>query len=217
MSSDKSYRALRAIWEKVSVQAPDGRRYLIFKSKEDLEYLYCTGFVDEAKYPCEEWVNSFPDSLTPIGAYMVSEDQWMDKVKYHYSGPVGVPFDPMELREGDWAEEEMQKLIREKILPSIFFTAEEFQKILDESKKRGLLVDGKYRITKAIKEDLLGVLNEFPSPRRARELAVAEARQSAVGAPASARPTSGYEKGIPASQQAAEKLRDLLSKSPRKF
>src|SRR5262245_49460505 len=125
MSSDKSYQALRAIWDKVAVQAPDGKKYIIFKSRTDLDYLYCTGFVDETKYKPDEWVEAFKDSLMPNNAYLVNEDQWLDKVKYHYWGPVGLPWDPMELREGAWEEKEFRAMIKEKIMPQIFFTPEE--------------------------------------------------------------------------------------------
>ena len=104
MSSEKSYQALRAIWDKVAVQAPDGKKYLIFKSRTDLDYLYCTGFVDEAKYKPDDWVGAFSDSLMPNGAYMVNEAQWLDKEKFHFWGPVGVPWNPLELREGEWTE-----------------------------------------------------------------------------------------------------------------
>lgn len=215
MSSEKSYQALRSIWDKVAAQAPDGKKYLIFKSRTDLDYLYCTGFVDEAKYKPSDWVEAFSDSLMPNGAYMVSEAQWLDKVKYHFWGKVGLPWNPMELREGEWSDAEFGTMIKDKILPQIFFTPEEFEKVLGEAKKNGLMVGGKYMVTKLVKENLVDLLNNYPSPRRAREIDVAALTgQTAAGPGVAATPgqKSGFTQGVSPSQKAADRLSQLLSK-----
>jgi hypothetical protein len=214
MSSEKSFQALRAIWDKVAVQAPDGKKYLVFKSRTDLDYLYCTGFVDETKYKPSDWVDAFSDSLMPNGAYMVSEGQWLDKVKHHFWGPVGLPWNPLELREGVWEEKEFRAMIDEKIMPQIFFTAEEFEKVLSEAKKNGLTVNGKYMVTKVVKQNLIDLLNDYPSPRRAREMDVAALKgQLATGGTAAGQTQkSGFAKGTSPSQQAADRLSQILSK-----
>jgi len=214
MSSDKSYQALRAIWDKVAAQAPDGKKYIIFKSRTDLDYLYCTGFVDETKYSSEDWVNAFSDSLMPNKAYLVSEEQWLDKVKYHFWGKVGTPWNPLELREGAWEEAEFRAMVKEKILPQIFYTEAEFEKILAEAKKSGLVMGGKYMITKAVKENLLDLLNNYPSPRRAREMDVAALKGQPLsgGSPAGQAQKSGFSQGLSPSQKAADRLSQLLSK-----
>ncbi len=202
MSSDKSDRALRAIWDKVSVKAEDGQRYILLKNRDDIEYLYCSGFVDETKFGIQKWVDSFADALMPNSAYLLDEHQWMDKVQFHYSGPVKAPFDPMQLREGEWTEDEMQELIREKILPSIYLTADDFGKIFEEAKKQGLMTDGRYIINRATKEGLLDLINDCPSPRRCRELSVAELQTTQAASPAASQ--------VPPSRQATERLQQLL-------
>lgn len=207
MPFEKSHPALKAIWEKVSVRAPDGKNYLLFKNRKDLEYLYCTGFVDVDRYPLDEWVETFSDSLMPNGAYMVTEEQWMDKVRFHYSGPVGRPFDPMTLREGEWSEEEIRTLIREKILPSVYITADQFEKVIEDVKQGPYYVNGKFLINQAVKADLLTTLNNYASPRRIRELAVVEAGEGSGRTEG-----KGFVKGPTPSQQAAERLSQIISK-----
>lgn len=212
MSSDKSYQALRSIWDKVAAQAPDGKKYIIFKSRTDLDYLYCTGFVDETKYSPTDWVNAFSDSLMPNNAYLVTEEQWLDKVKYHFWGKVGVPWNPMELREGEWTETEFRAMVKDKILPQIFHTPEEFEIILSDAKKSGLMIGGKYMITKLVKENLLDLLNNYPSPRRAREMDVAALTGKTASGPGTPAQKSGFVQGVSPSQKAADRLSQLLSK-----
>ncbi len=214
MSSDKSFRALKEIWDSVSIKTPDGKQFILFKKREDIEYQYCSGFVNESEFSLEEWVDSFSDSRMPNGMYLVSEEQWMDKVRFHYSGPVSDPFDPLTLREGEWSEEEMDELVREKILPSIYLSAEDFGKVFEAAKRHGLSVNGHYRINQATKEGLLDLINDCPSPRRVRELLRAEVRASRKGSTGLSQGigATGFTKGPSASQVAAERLGQLLKK-----
>lgn len=220
MPSAQAQKALKEIWDATSVAAPDGNRYLLFKGRDDLIYLYCCGFVDEAKFTVEDWVDAFEDSLMPTGAYMVGEPQWMAKSSFRYEGPVGRPFDPYSIREGEWSEAEMQALIKEKILPSVWFNEEEFRKIMEMAKTDGFYLNGKYRITPAFKADLLYLLNTYPSARRVREMRLDEAwarqmQKESPGAFGKAAKTSGFTTGKTPSEQAAERLTELVSKKGR--
>src|SRR5579885_1144140 len=93
-------RAVRAIWDQVAPPGTNGKKVITFADRNDLVYLFCTGFVDERKFTLHDWVDSFQESLQEDNSYAVSEAQWMSKAKFRYSGPVGQPFDPMLLREG---------------------------------------------------------------------------------------------------------------------
>ncbi len=216
MSSDTSYKALKEIWARVSIKAPDGKNYILFKVRDDIVYLYCTGFVDEKKHTLKEWVEAFDDSRMPNGMYMVGEDQWMDKVRFRYSGPVGQPFDPMSVREGDWPEAAMEKLIQEKILPAVYFTEPEFRSIWNEARAT-FYKDGIYRISAAVKNDLKSLLDSYPSPAQVRALGILEAKlnlgqiSGAAGLPKAGTSTA-YAQGPTPSQVAAGKLAALLSK-----
>lgn len=220
MPSQKSVRAMKEIWDTTSIPAPDGNRYLLLKNEDDLIYIYACGFVDEGKFRWEEWVDSFVDSLMQNGAYMVSEVQWMDKVRFRYEGEIGKPFDPYLVREGDWPEEEFWKLFREKVLPSVYFTEEELKKIFDMGKGNGFFKNGKFRMSQELKADLLHLLNTYPSPQRVREMRLSEAwARKLKGSPlpmpgraASATPGGVFFSGKTPSEQAAQKLTEILSK-----
>lgn len=210
MSLEKSLRALQSIWDGVAAKAPDGNKCIFFNSRTDIEYLYATGFVDEKQFSLQEWIDSFSDSLQPDGRYLVNEIQWMDKARYRYSGPVGAPFDPMTLREGEWTEEEIKSLAKEKLFPSVYFSVENFEKIMEDVKKGPYYVNGKFIVNQAVKADWAWILNEYPSPRRIREMRLMEARTAAH--PTGQKGPSRFTSEPPPSQKAAERLRAILSK-----
>ncbi|HEX5038306.1 MAG TPA: hypothetical protein VFX30_14205 [bacterium] len=205
--SDAAIKAVKAIWAAVSQAGPDGKKYLTFVSRTDLVYLFCTGFVDESKHTVHDWVESFKDSLQPDGSYRLSEEQWMDKARFRYCGPVGRPFDALLIKEGEWQEKEMETLIRLHILPAVYFTEKEFRSIFDEARE-SFFSGGVYKITRAVKEDLKKLIDMYPSPAQVRALGLAEARAERSG-----QKGSGYSTGQAQSQVAAQRLSDLLNRS----
>ncbi len=211
MSSEKSYKTLQSIWEKLAKPAKDGKKSLTFKDRSDLVYLYSTGFVDEKQCSLKDWVKAFDDSRLGDGSYALNEGQWMDKVKYHYAGPIGVPFDPLQLREGDWTPADMEQLIKEKILPSIYFTEAEFRKIFEEVKPTFFL-NGLYKLSPAVKKDLKELIDLIPSPSQVRALGVAEARGRLSPGGKAGGPSSGFSKGPSQSEMAAQRLANILLK-----
>ncbi len=214
MASDKSIHVLRAIWERLSKPGPAGKKFLILKHRNDIVYLYSTGFVDESQITLLDWVKAFEDSLQKDGSYLITEEQWMDKAPYHYSGPVGTPFDAMTLREGDWSEADMETLLREKILPATYFTESEFRRIFNEAKPT-FFSGGVYKISPAVKKDLKELLELCPSPAQVRALGVLEARkQPAPSSPPT--PRSGFASGPSQSEVAAQRLANLLSQGGKK-
>lgn len=211
MSSEKSYKTLQSIWDKLSKPAKDGKKWLTFRDRNDLVYLYSTGFVDEKQYTLQDWIKAFDDSRQADGSYLIAEGSWMDKVKFHYAGPIGVPFDPLDLRDGDWTEADMEKVIVEKILPSIYFTEAEFRKIFDEVKPTFFL-NGVYKLNSAVKKDLKELIDLIPSPAHVRALGVAEARGRASPGSKSAGVSTGFSSGPSQSEAAAQRLANILLK-----
>lgn len=211
MSSEKSYRTLQSIWDKLSKPGKEGKKWLAFKDRNDLVYLFSTGFVDESQYSLQDWVKAFEESRQPDGSYLISEGQWLEKVKYHYSGPIGVPFDPMMLREGDWTDQQMELLIKEKILPAIYFTEAEFRKILEEVKPT-FYANGVYKISAPVKKDLKELIDMIPSPAQVRALGVSEARGQMSSGSNSGQNPSGFSKGPAQSELAAQRLASILLK-----
>jgi len=215
-----------SIWEQTAQVLPDGKKYIIWRNRFDLDYLYITGFVDVDRHSKDEWFASFDDSLKPDGSYQVTPDQWLAKRKYRYVGPVGEAFDPLSLREGDWEPEELEKLLKETILPATTVAEEHFRKGFDKVRNTAF-VGGKFRLNRVFKFSLKQLFLNYPSPRRLRELAVAEAREQIFGKrPAAKAPgvspgvpaksqSSGYQQGPSKERTTADQLSRLLWKGPK--
>lgn len=208
--SEKSIKAVRAIWDKVAQPGPDGKKYVFFVNRNDLVYLFCTGFVDEARHTLHDWVDSFKDSLQENGSYMVNGAQWMDKARFRHSGPVGQPFDPLQLRDGKWSEQEIEAMIKTHLLPAVYFTEKELRAIWDEAKETFYL-NGSYHVTTEVKKDLRMMIDRYPSPAQVRAIGLAEVRAQASG-----KMGSGFAAGPAQSQVAAQRLADLLGNSAGK-
>lgn len=217
MSLEKSQKILKAMWEKVAKPGADGKKYIIIKNRTDLEYHYWSGFVDDDQFTVQDWIAAFQDSLLPNGMYLVNEPQWMDKASYHYSGPINAPYDPMTIREGEWTEEDLEKLVWENIKPCVYFSKEDFGKVIAEAKKSMPRSNGNYVISNALKKDWLEFMNTYASPKRVLQMGVAQLRaakgQAASGGPAVA--GSGFVQGPGPSQQVADKLSQLIAKRER--
>lgn len=205
--NDAAIKAVKAIWSAVAQTGSDGKKYITFVGRNDLVYLFCTGFVDESKHTLHDWVESFKEAAQPDGSYRLSEEQWMDKARFRYCGPVGRPFDPLLIKEGDWPEKDMELLIKSHILPAVYFTEKEFRSIFDEAKE-SFFSAGVYKITREVKEDLKKLIDMYPSPAQVRALGLAEARAERSG-----QKGSGYTTGQAQSQVAAQRLSDLLNRS----
>jgi hypothetical protein len=145
---------------------------------------------------------------------LVTEEQWMAKVPYHYSGPIHPPYDPMSIREGEWSEGELEELLWEKLKPCVYFTKEEWGKIIGEVKRTVPKKDGKFLISKQLKQDWTNFVNTYASPRRILQLGVAQLR-AAQTAPASPGSKSGFAQGPAASRQVADRLSQLIAKRDR--
>jgi hypothetical protein len=212
---------MKFIWEQVSQPDPQGRRWIRYGGRHDIVYLYETGFVDTDKYPLNEWIDAFKDSLQKDGRYVLDENQWMAKKKYRYDGPIDAPFDPLSMPEKMWNPEEFEKLLKEKILPSMAIPEKIFRESLQRVKDR-MFVNGKVNIDKQFKAVLKQIMETSPSPRRFREVSLAEAvKKMGQGAPKTGVPSapsqaaqqkSGFAKGPAAGQAAVDQLSKLLGK-----
>lgn len=214
MPGEKSQQILQKMWDRCAKPGADGRKQIIIKNRTDLEYHYWSGFVDDEKFTIQEWVDAFQDSLLPNGMYLVTEDQWMEKAEYHYSGPIDPPWDPMTIREGEWGETELEELAWNRLKPNVYFPKEDFSKIIAEVKKTMPRANGKYLISRALKQDWTEFVNTYASPRRVLQMGVAQLRASSgqstsqqVGGP-----QTGFAKGPAASRQIADKLSDLIGR-----
>lgn len=215
---------MQVIWDKTSTPHPDGQRYIVWRNRFDLEFLYLMGFVDTDRFSKEEWIDSFRDSLQKGGSYRVTQDQWFAKRIFRYSGPVGEPLDPLSLREGLWEMSEFETLLKEKILPSTTLKEDYFRGAIEKARKTAIK-EGKYVVNRPFKFGLKQLLLNYPSPRRLREISVLEAKQGFASAPRKAAPQkagpdksiqkSGFSEGQSVEKQTADKLSRLLWKGQK--
>lgn len=219
MPEEKSRQILQRMWEKVAKPGADGKKYIVIKDRKDLEYHFWSGFVDDDQFTLQQWVDAFQDSLLPNGAYLVTEEQWMDKVPYHYSGPIDRPYDPMTIREGEWGDEELEQFAWEKLKPCLYFSKDDFGKWFQAAKKT-FYVNGKYVVTTVVKKELAEFLNLYASPRRILQMGVWQLKaaqgRSANASSMAAGASSGFAQGPSTSQSIASKLSQLVGQRDRK-
>ncbi len=209
---------LDQIWHQVAKQAEDGKKYIDLKGLQDLMYIYMSGFVDARKYSFKQWLDSFASSRQPNGHYRVTYEQWMEKKKYHYAGPIKPPFDPMTMEERDYTEQEVTRLLTDRIVPGTMFNPSYVPTIINYLKAQGRLVNGKFRVDLELKKYLLSMMNQFPSPMRVLEISVDRMRRSKKGDATLAQQAlqkSGFTAGSSAQMITQARLANILGTSAK--
>ncbi|QQR80567.1 MAG: hypothetical protein IPJ69_14980 [Deltaproteobacteria bacterium] len=200
-------------WNKVSKPTKDGKRFITFKSVQDLMFLYATGFVDTQKYSFEQWLNAFTSSRQSNGSYLVSKEQWLEKKKYHYSGPVNPPFDPMTIEEKEYTEQEITKLLTQDLIPATSFDKSYVPQVINNLKAQGRLINGKFKIDQNVKKYLTEVIKQYPSPLRVLQVTVHKLLKAKKGDVASAKEElqkSSFFAGASAQQIASSRLSNMV-------
>jgi len=210
---------LEAIFMRVAKEGKDRKKYIFFKDQIDIAFLYASGFVDAKKYTYKDWLDSFEPCKQADGGYVVSHDQWMEKKKFHYNGPIKPPWDPMALEERDYSEKEIYDIIANKIIPCTALDASYAQVYINNLKAQGRLVNGRARIDKAAKEFVLQTINQYPSPMRVLEVSVyglMKAKRGSRKASQEQLQKSGFKAGMTAQQIFTSRLSDLAKTQPAK-
>ena len=169
--------AMELLWKQLATKDKKGHFYITFNGKQDLEDMYQTGFVDTDKYSLTQWIEVFKTSLRSDGRYFITKEEWLKKKPYRYDGSVDDPFNPMTIREGEWSEDDFKKLIKIKIIPNSSLNPQKFKIDREVAKKQNRYVDGKFIVNKLWKVSMKSILDQHPSPKRVREIQVAEAVQ----------------------------------------
>lgn len=209
---------LEAIFHRVAKESKGAKdkKYIFFKDQVDIAFLYASGFVDAKKYTYKQWLDAFDPSKQANGSYVVSHEQWMEKKKFHYDGPINPPWDPMALEERDYTEKEITELLVQKILPCTVFDSSYAQTYINNLKAQAKLVNGVAFMDKAAKDYILQVINQFPAPMRVLEVAVWGLKKAKKGITQAAQTRiqeSGFATGATAQQIFANRLADL-AKTP---
>lgn len=199
------------IWEKI----PKTKEGLVHYLPGDIPYLYFNGFVDAVQFSFEEWEGAFNDVKQEDGTYLVSRDKFMSLRRFRYVGPLYRPFDPQRLPEGEWTDEDLQKLYDLSIRPSSGITEEVYWNSIKALKGQGLVANnGRLILNKAVKTQLAYLIERFPSPRRRLEKEVHRIRQEREAEYRSAvekRDASIFMAGKLASEDKQERFQALQS------
>jgi len=199
------------IWEKI----PKTKEGLVHYLPGDIPYLYFNGFVDAVQFPYEEWESAFDDVKQSDGSYLVGRDKFMSLRRFRYVGPLYNPFDAHRVREGEWTDEDLQKLYDRSIKPSSGITQEVYWNSIKALKGQGLTAkNGNLIVNKAVKTQLAYLIERFPSPRRRLEKEVHRIRQEREAEYRSAvekRDASIFMAGKLASEDKQEKFQALQS------
>jgi hypothetical protein len=155
---------MEEIWKSVAKTDKKGVLSILFKGSGDLAFLYLSGFVDITKNTFKDWIDAFASSKQKDGSYTVTHDQWLEKKKFRYEGPVGAPFDPNSVQEKEYTEEEFTQLLHTKIIPNTQFDASAAPRIMETVKKQNKFKDGKVILDKTLKKELVDVINTYPHP-----------------------------------------------------
>jgi len=209
---------LEAIFHRVAKESKDKKKYIFFKDQIDIAFLYASGFVDAKKFTYKQWLDSFDPSKQADGTYVLSFEQWMEKKKFHYNGPIKQPWDPMSLEDREYSEKEITDLLVQKVLPCTVFDSSYAQVYINNLKAQGRLVNGKALVDKFAKEYILQVINQYPAPMRVLEVSVwgLKNRKKGITQAAQSRlQQSGFAQGATAQQIFANRLADL-AKAPTK-
>ena len=162
---------MTALWLQVSQKEADGTRVIVWKNDQDLDLLYYTGFVDTDKFTLIQWKEAHQDFKQKEASYRLKLKDWMGLKKYRYDGIVSPLFEPETLKEGVWSEVQFDRFLKEIFLPQVTCSEKQFREALKTTGNK-IFDKGGYKITKAFKNDLKIILETFPSPKRAREIAV---------------------------------------------
>ncbi len=177
---EKNRSELEKIWARSSKDhSPQYGEYVRYWPT-DPEYLYLAGFVDNKQFTLEEWKKAFDEWKQPDGGFIITKERFLSLAKYKYGGVVKKPLDAMKLREGWYELTDWHNFCAESILPSVSLKVDNLIQIEQKAKEEGFVIGSKIYIDKASKLRLKQVLDNFPSPMRRRELAVATAYEKLV-------------------------------------
>lgn len=204
---------LEQTWEKASKPAKDGKRYITFTSVQDLMFLYATGFVDAQKFSFEQWLNAFASSRQANASYLITKEQWLEKKKFHYTGPVHPPFDPMGIEEKDYSEQEVTKILTQDLIPATTFDKSYVPQVINNLKAQGRFIGGKFKIDSNVKKYLTEVIKQYPSPLRVLQVTVHRLIKAKKGDVQSAKEElqrSSFIAGASAQQIASNRLSTMV-------
>lgn len=181
---EKNRPAMERIWIKIkkekNLPPPYNKEDYIRYIATDPRYLYEVGFVYTTQFSFEEWEKAFEPYKQVDGTYLISKNQFIALGKYKAPDLVKKPLDPMKLREGWYDTHSWHEFCVKSVIPSTTLTVEQLVEAEKKMKDEGQIVDGKILVDKQVKLRLKFMLDNFPSPARRRELAVAEAYENLV-------------------------------------
>jgi hypothetical protein len=124
-------RAMELIWSSVDKETKDGVEYVTYV-KGDIPFLYYSGLVDTERFTLQQWEDAFKDCLGEDGRYWVSHEKMLWLGRFRYCRTVGEPFDPLNMRTGQYSVDRLWKLFENSIIPSCSLPKEFLKNTFDQ-------------------------------------------------------------------------------------
>jgi len=211
-----AYKEMEAIWQglpKVQKLPPGYEGEYILYFANDPKYLYEVGFVDETKYSLKDWQEVFEECKQADGTYLISKEKFLNLTPYKFYGEIRKPVEVMDLREGWYDLEIWKKFCRETILPSTTVSLSVLEQAEKMWEKNGLIKDGQVKIDKTYKLRLKEFLENYPSTRRRREIAIQEAHEKTLREEAARLNKKEVQTNYVAGRKAGEKEKKNLKET----
>lgn len=203
---------MEEIWNSVSKSGKDGKRSITLKGVGDLAFLYLSGFVDVKQHNFKSWIAAFQPSKLADGSFAVTHDQWLEKRKFRYEGPVETPFDPNTIEEKEYTEDEFIKLMGKEILPNTQFDPGVIPQMMANLRLQKKSQNGKVNLDKKLKHELIELLNRYPHPQRvlqAMVYALKEGKGKQVALSQAEAQKSSFTAGLSIQQMAQTRLAEI--------
>lgn len=149
------------IWERLP-KTKDGK---VLYLKNDIPFLYNSGFVDSRIYSLDEWLEVLKERQQKDGSYLVEKDFFI-ALGYFRPIPEGKAFDPNKIPEGEWPDNKLYVMYKLRFEKQSSLTEDQFWKVIKALKKKGHEKNGHLYINDEVKQYFNEIFKKYLSPRR---------------------------------------------------
>lgn len=163
----QQFDVMAYLWDAME-KADDGNH--IRYTPDDVETLWKTGFVDTEKTSLAEWCALFEPHRQADGTFLLNRASFLKLDAYRYTGEIRIPFDALDINEGQYTDQGLEELVTLSIRPSCGLAIDKLRTFVNALKKSFRNPKGLIEIRRAAKLKIKKLLDEYPSPLRNLEL-----------------------------------------------
>ena len=162
-----SFDVMGYLWETLQ-KTEDGEH--IRYSLHDVDVLWHMGFVDTERVSIKQWRAAFDEYRQSGGGFLLNKGGFLSLDQYRYKGELHIPFDALQINEGQYTDKGLQELFDASIVPSSSLSTAEMTQFVQKLKEDFRQTNGLVMIAAAAKRRVKKLLDEKPSPLRNLEL-----------------------------------------------